>query len=202
MTFILGVTGGIASGKSTVTKSLQSFGIDVVDADIVAREVVAKDSFALREIVRHFGHGLLLPSKELNRALLRERIFANKEDKAWLENLLHPIIRASIIQQLSSIRSTYGVLSSPLLFEKNQQLLVDRTLVIDCPEDIQKQRAMQRDAVSEQQILDIMSHQFSRNDRNRLADDIIVNDGSLKELTQAIEYYHHTLTKEIESHVH
>jgi dephospho-CoA kinase len=197
MVFILGVTGGIASGKTTATTTLQSQGITVVDADVIARQAVSKNSVALEEIIEHFGNTILLDSGELNRPLLRDIIFSAPQEKKWLENLLHPIVRKSILQQLANIDSIYGVLSSPLLFEQRQQLLVNRTLVIDCPDNLQKARASKRDDVSEQQIEDVMCTQLSRAERNQQADDIIINDSSVAALEYSVKQYHKKLLKEI-----
>ena len=193
MTFILGITGGIASGKTTATKTLEALGIEVVDADIIARDIVSKNAPALATIVEHFGSSILLKSGELDRARLRDIIFANPTEKRWLENLLHPIVRKQIIQQLSAIKSPYGVLSSPLLFEKEQQALVNRTLVIDAPIETQNTRAALRDNVNQQQINRIMNTQLSREERNKKANDIISNTGNIEELQEKITVYHNQL---------
>ena len=204
MTFILGITGGIASGKTTATQTLETLGIQVVDADVIARNTVSKDSPALKKITQHFGPSILLgsdsdplDSSELNRTQLREIIFSNPEEKQWLESLLHPLVRESIIHQLSKITSPYGVLSSPLLFEKNQHRLVDRTLVIDTPTSTQKVRAAQRDNTNQQQIERIIHSQLLREERNKKADDIIMNTGSVDELQQAVTAYHHQLLPKV-----
>lgn len=201
MTFILGITGGIASGKTTATKTLESLGVEIVDADIIARNVVSNDysnnSSALAKIVDHFGPAILLASDELDRARLRDIIFADPTEKRWLENLLHPIVRKQIIQQLSAIKSPYGVLSSPLLFEKEQQELVNHTLVIDVPIETQNTRAILRDNVNQQQINNIMDTQLSREERNKKADDIISNTGNIEELQEKITVYHKQLINKI-----
>ncbi|MGS2717752.1 dephospho-CoA kinase [Eionea flava] len=193
MTFILGVTGGIASGKTSATKAFQSLGINVVDADIVARELVSLGSPALSTISQHFGKSILLDSGELNRQQLREIIFSQPEEKTWLESTLHPLIREAIQQQLLSITSPYGILSSPLLFETQQNTLTHRTLAIDCPTALQIKRASQRDSVEHSQIERIIQTQLSRTERNQCADDIIINDGNLEQLTKNIEDYHNKL---------
>jgi dephospho-CoA kinase len=201
MTFILGITGGIASGKTTATKTLESLGVEIVDADIIARNIVSdnssNNSSALAKIVDHFGPAILLTSGELNRAHLRDIIFSDSTEKRWLENLLHPIVRKQIIQQLSAIKSPYGVLSSPLLFEKEQQELVSRTLVIDVPIETQNMRATSRDNVNQQQINNIMDTQLSREERNKNADDIISNTGNVEELQEKITVYHNRLLNKI-----
>ena len=204
MTFILGITGGIASGKTTATKTLESLGVEIVDADIIARDIVSKNTPALASISEHFGQSILLSSDflhsgELNRPRLRELVFSNPKEKLWLENLLHPIVREKIIQQLSTIRSVYGVLSSPLLFEKKQQQLVNHTLVIDTPIDTQKTRAALRDNADQQQIENIMNMQLSREERNIQADDIITNTGNIDALQKKVTDYHHQLINKITS---
>lgn len=195
MPYIIGLTGGIGSGKSLATHYFSELGIEVVDADIIAREVVQLGSPALRHIAEHFGSGILLPSGELNRAELRERIFSNADEKQWLENLLHPLIRTTIQVRLANIQSPYGILSSPLLFETQQNHLVDSTLVIDCSEDEQRARATQRDQVSLEQVNHIMASQLSRKDRCNNADSIINNSGSMDELQLAVNQYHNQLMK-------
>ena len=131
MATIIGLTGGIASGKTTVADLFQEhFNIDIVDADIVAREVVAVGSDGLRQITEHFGEAILLEDGTLNRAKLREQIFSNPEDKAWLNALLHPMIRNKIEEGLTNIRSPYGLLVAPLLIENQMQGMADR--VFNC----------------------------------------------------------------------
>jgi dephospho-CoA kinase len=202
MTFILGITGGIASGKTTATNTLEALGVEVVDADVIARNIVAQGSPALTNIVKHFGASILLGpgllgSGELNRTRLRDIIFSNPKERLWLENLLHPLVRENILQQLSTIRSPYGVLVSPLLFEKEQQELINHSLVIDAPTSIQKVRAVQRDNVDQQQIEDIIHSQLAREERNKYADDIIVNTGNIEDLQQAVTAYHHQLLSKV-----
>jgi dephospho-CoA kinase len=197
MPYILGLTGGIGSGKSAATGILSQLGITIVDADIVAKEVVAVGSPALESIHAHFGDTILLASGALDRATLRERIFTDPTEKVWLEQLLHPIIRTVITQRLQAASSAYVVLSSPLLFETQQNDLVDSTLVIDCPEALQRQRAGARDDVSTEQIDQIMAVQLAREARNTHADEIIINTGSLVDLQCAITDYHHRLLAKI-----
>jgi dephospho-CoA kinase len=193
MPFILGITGGIGSGKSAATRLFETLGIEVIDADILARNAVSVGTPALEKIALHFGHTMLLPSGELDRKALRMRIFSCSNDKQWLEGLLHPIIRAAISHEIGTITSAYGILSSPLLFETHQDTLVNRTLVIDCDESIQRQRAMARDNMSREQLNAIMSSQLSREARNLKADDIISNNLGFSELTTAITHYHKQL---------
>lgn len=193
MVFILGLTGGIGSGKSAASSHFETLGITVVDSDIVAREVVASGSSALRKISLHFGGNILLPTGELDRSQLRQRIFSNPEEKQWLEELLHPIIRKETIKQLSDIDSPYGILSSPLLFESNQHELTNRTLIIDCEEELQISRAQLRDSTNTDHIKKIISTQLPRTERNKQAEDIIENNSSLTELHHKVENYHNMI---------
>jgi len=186
----IGLTGGIGSGKSAATATFQSLGITVIDADIVARQVVEPNNPALSAIVDHFGPTILNPSQSLDRKRLRQIIFSNPDEKHWLESLLHPLIRDSIIQQLSSSLSPYTILSSPLLFETNQHELVDRTLLIDAPVALQLQRACSRDDTDEEQIRSIIDQQMSRQCKTEKADDIILNNEDLQSLQRLVLKQH------------
>lgn len=188
--FILGLTGGIGSGKSAATAYFERQLITVVDADIVAREVVQPEQPAWHAIAERFGKDALLESGELNRAWLRAKVFADANERKWLESQTHPRIRESIIRQLTEATSAYAILASPLLFESQQSQLVKRTLVIDVPEDIQLLRATSRDANSEEQIRRIIAAQMPREQRIQLADDVVDNSHSLDTLYQQLEPLH------------
>jgi dephospho-CoA kinase len=187
---IVGLTGGIGSGKSEVSRRFENLGIDVVDADVVAREVVSLGKPALKEIAEHFGEQILNADNTLNRSRLRELIFNYPREKKWLENLLHPLIRADIISQLKQSKSAYQILSSPLLLETNQHELVDRILVVDTDESLQMSRAMLRDTNNPDQIKKIMSTQMKRSERLAKADDIILNHGDFDELDFQVRKLH------------
>lgn len=187
---IIGLTGGIGTGKSEVSRRFEQLGITVVDADIVAREVVNIGSPALSAISAHFGQDILNPDGSLNRAQLRSRIFENLNEKQWLENLLHPIIRQEIVAQLTQSKTPYTILSSPLLLETKQNELVDRVLVIDATEDMQIERASMRDTNDKEQIQKIMAAQINRTERRACADDIIENHGDLNELDLTVKKLH------------
>ncbi|WP_039914831.1 dephospho-CoA kinase [Cellvibrio mixtus] len=191
---IVGLTGGIGSGKSEVCRRFIAKGITVVDADIVAREVVEPGTPALELISGHFGENILLTTenqrRELNRARLREIIFSNPSEKDWLERTLHPIINQRIREQLKNAAGPYVILASPLLLETRQYLLVDRILVIDASEQLQIERASQRDFSNEAQIKAIMQTQLSRQERCARANDIIQNHGSLIELDEQVGSLH------------
>ena len=195
MTFILGLTGGIGSGKSAVSQWFETQGIVVVDADIVAREIVTIGQPALLEIQKAFGDWVLLSNGELDRRALREHIFKTPEARQQLEYITHPAIRTSIIQQLQVATSPYVILVSPLLFETNQHQLTQRTLLIDTREDLQVFRASQRDGQSIEQIEKIIAAQMSRIKKQELADDIVLNDQDIEQLYKQLEPLHqHYLT--------
>ena len=188
---IVGLTGGIGSGKSEVSRRFQLRGITVVDADEVARLVVEPGEPALAEIAQHFGADILTSAGELDRAQLRAIIFSDPDQKQWLESLLHPLINARIRFELSrSSTSPYAILSSPLLLETSQHTLVDRILVIDASEDLQITRASLRDQNNIGQIKAIMATQLSREARLEKADDIIHNHGDLLELDAQVNQLH------------
>ncbi|HDZ10403.1 dephospho-CoA kinase [Pseudohongiella sp.] len=189
---IIGVTGGIGSGKTAATDAFAALGITVVDADLVSRDVVQPGQPALAAIAEHFGRTILLAEGNLNRKALREIIFREPAAKQWLEALLHPLIRQAIISRLQQSDSAYTLLSSPLLLETDQQTLCSRVLVIDAPESLQLERTVVRDNSSPDTIKAIMASQFSRQQRLDKADDIIVNDGDLLALHNAVQTLHKT----------
>ncbi|EHH3079782.1 dephospho-CoA kinase [Vibrio vulnificus] len=191
MALVIGLTGGIASGKTTVANLFQQhFAIDIVDADIVARQVVAPGSAGLTAIVDHFGVDILTHEGELDRGKLRQRIFAHSEEKQWLNALLHPMIRRKMIEDLAQVSSPYALLVVPLLVENQLQTLCDRVLVVDVEEKTQLQRTMDRDGVDEQQVRAILKAQASRHERLALADDVIKNESKDQNLLQQITDLH------------
>ncbi len=190
MTFILGLTGGIGSGKSAASQWFETQGITVVDADIVAREIVEKGQPALEQIKQSFGDWVLLENGELDRRALREHIFKEPQARHQLEQITHPAIRQSIIQQLQAATSPYVILVSPLLFETNQHQLTRRTLLIDASEDLQILRASQRDGQSIEQIQKIIAAQMPRAEKLKIADDVILNDGHIEHLYRKLEPLH------------
>ena len=190
MAFIVGVTGGIGSGKSAVTERFAALGITVVDADLAARVVVEPGGPALDSIARHFGQDIIQPDGTLDRAALRQRVFANDSERQWLERLTHPLIGREIRHQLAASRSPYTILSSPLLLETSQKDLTDCVVVVDVPEAVQLQRTMQRDANDEDQVRRIMAAQMPRDDRLLLADIVIDNSRSLAQLDEVVAELH------------
>lgn len=175
MQVIIGLTGGIGSGKSTVAKEFTALGIDIVDADKVARQVVEPGQPALAEIELYFGRDVLNAAGELNRAKLRKLIFQSETKKQWLNALLHPIIRDTLLAQLNMAKSEYVMLEAPLLLENKLTQYTDYTLVVDVDEKLQIERAMQRDDNSKSQIQAIMDAQISRSLRLQQADYVIDN---------------------------
>lgn len=177
MAFVIGLTGGIASGKTTVANLFkQQFKIDIVDADIVAREVVEPGTPGLNAIVEHFGADIVRDDQTLDRAKLREKIFSHPEEKAWLNGLLHPMIREKMIEDLEQVTSDYALLVVPLLVENKLDSLCDRVLVVDVDPQTQISRTVKRDNVSEEQANAILASQASREQRLTLADDVVKNN--------------------------
>ena len=190
MSLVVGVTGGIGSGKSAVTGRFEQRGIVVVDADLAARIIVEPGKPALKAIAEHFGDDVLRADGSLDRAALRSRVFSNESERRWLEQLTHPLIGQEILAQIEASRSPYTVLSSPLLLETSQKGLANCVVVVDVPEEVQLQRTMQRDDNDEAQVRRIMAAQMPRQDRLERADMVIDNTGSLDDLDSQVEELH------------
>ncbi|MFT4520372.1 MAG: dephospho-CoA kinase, partial [Halioglobus sp.] len=182
MALIVGVTGGIGSGKSAVTRHFEKLGITVVDADLAARVIVEAGRPALAAIAQHFGDDILQSDGELDRAALRQKVFAHESERLWLEQLTHPLIGEEILAQIEASKSPYTILSSPLLLETTQRALTHSVVVVDVPEEIQLSRTMARDSNDEAQVKRIMAAQMSRENRLAGADIVIDNSRSLEEL--------------------
>lgn len=188
--FVVGLTGGIGSGKSAVSHLFAELGIDVVDADIVAREVVEPGTSALKTITEHFGDSILNEDGSLNRPALRTRVFENDDDKQWLNALLHPAIRTEMQKQLKDATSPYVIFSVPLLIENGLDSLADCVLVVDCSEDTQLERATLRDGSNIETIKSIMASQATRQQRLAKAQDVIDNNGELSALPDQVKSLH------------
>jgi dephospho-CoA kinase len=191
--FIIGLTGGIGSGKTVASDWFAEQGVRVVDADVVAREVVAVGQPALREIAQIFGEWALLADGTLNRAALRQHVFDHPEDRKKLEHITHSRIYAAMTQQLQAATSPYVVLVSPLLLESGKTGLASfcqRILVIDVPEAMQRARAGARDGQTPESIDRIIAVQIARTDRIACADDVVLNDGNLQQLYQQLQKLH------------
>ncbi|MFC5706154.1 dephospho-CoA kinase [Aeromonas eucrenophila] len=183
--YVVAITGGIGSGKTTIANQFAALGIEVVDADVIAREVVEPGSPALAAIVSHFGSDILNAQGELDRRALRDRIFNHQEEKLWLNALLHPLIRQEMLRQCAAASSPYCLLVVPLLVENRLTGLADRVLVIDVDEETQIERTCRRDGVSRAQAEAILASQASRAERLAAADDVLDNQSGTSETIQA-----------------
>lgn len=178
MGYVVALTGGIGSGKSTVADAFSRLGIAIIDADIIARQVVEPHTPGLNAIAAHFGHHIINADGTLNRRLLRERIFSQPAEKTWLNALLHPMIHEETQRQIAASTSPYVLWVVPLLVENQLQDKADRVLVIDVSPETQLQRTMLRDNVSRQHAEQILAAQATREARLAVADDVIDNDGA------------------------
>lgn len=191
---VVGLTGGIGSGKSTVARLFGALGVHWVDADDVAREVVEPGTPALEKIAEHFGQEILLPDGSLDRAALRRIVFDAPEERAWLEELLHPVIREELMRQLrpDNYSLPYVLLVSPLLLETDQHELVEKIVVVDVPVEIQIQRTMARDTNDREQVERIIAAQMPREQRLRKADDVVDNNLAMMDVERQVEQLHQT----------
>lgn len=197
MTYKIGLTGGIGSGKSAVTQFFSELGVPIIDADKISRQLVSPGHTALTKIIERLGPRFILPNGELNRQALRELVFNDPKQKRWLEQLLHPLIYHAITQQLNQIQDKYCIIVIPLLaenFEKYQSLL-DHVIVIDANENQQLTRAASRDKSNPIDIQKILQSQSSRHKRLSIADTVIYNDGSLEDLKNKIINLHQSILK-------
>jgi dephospho-CoA kinase len=197
--WVLGLTGGIGCGKTAVSDMLAELGITIVDADIVARQVVEPGSEGLNAIVKHFGSDILDEHGALNRSELRARIFSNPEQKTWLNALLHPLIRTQLIIDLKNAQSDYVVLVAPLLFENELDRYCNRTLLIDVPVEIQITRTTKRDNISSEQAKQIIDAQMSREHKQQKADDILNNNRDLNDVKQDLLKLHNYYLQQAKS---
>jgi dephospho-CoA kinase len=188
--FRVGLTGGIASGKSLVAGLFADLGVPVIDTDQVAREVVEPGQPALAAIVERFGPDILQPDGRLDRRRLRELIFTDDVERAALEAILHPVIRARSLEQAQSAGGSYQLLVVPLLVETDFTALVDRVLVVDCPEPLQLERLLARDAENPRQAARMIAAQLPRSERLKVADDIIDNSGDIANTRHQVEKLH------------
>jgi dephospho-CoA kinase len=192
--FRVGLTGGIACGKSTVANLFAALGATLVDTDLLAREVVAPGSALLAEIRQHFGAGMLLADGSLDRARLRERVFADAGERHWLEQLTHPAIRALTDQRCESATGPYVMVAIPLLLETGGAGRFDRVLVVDCEPELQIARLQARDGTTRAQAAQMLAAQATRAQRLAVADDVIRNDGDIAALRDQVEKLHRRYT--------
>lgn len=190
MSYIVALTGGIGSGKSTVSDAFSRLGVPVVDSDIIARQVVEPGTVALQQISQHFGPAILLPDGSLDRKKLRAKIFSDPDEKQWLNRLLHPLIQQETQRQISRIKAPYLLWVVPLLVENNLCSRANRILVVDVSTETQLRRTIARDRTNQQQAEQIIAAQISRSVRLSHADDVLNNDGSSDELINKIEQLH------------
>jgi dephospho-CoA kinase len=188
--FRVGLTGGVGSGKSTVAALFAGLGVPVVDADQVAREVVEPGESALAEVVTAFGASVLDAGGRLDRAALRARVFANPGERARLEAILHPRIRARMEARAAALEAPYCILCVPLLVEARDVPRVDRVLVVDVPEALQVARVAARDGLDAEAARAMIAAQAPRAARLAAADDVIVNDGPTAALAPRVEALH------------
>ena len=186
----IGLTGGIGSGKSIVADEFKKLGATVIDADEIARDIVSSDSQLLQKISAKFGKEILNPDKSLNRKLLRDKIFKDKEAKTWLERLLHPVIIEKMLDCANKAQSPYCVLVVPLLIEIDLINIVDRILVVDTTEELQKKRTMNRDKITESEVAAIIKSQATRKQRIEIANDVIKNVSTINELKKQVAQMH------------
>lgn len=190
MSYIVALTGGIGSGKSTVSDAFSRLGVPIVDADVIARMVAEPGTEALRKIEAHFGPDILFADGSLNRRQLREIIFSHPQEKAWLNALLHPLIHQETKRQLSSVTAPYVLWVVPLLIENDLCAKANRILVVDVSEETQLHRLLARDGGNRQQAEQILASQASRKQRLACADDIIDNDDTLETLQHKVLRLH------------
>ena len=190
MVYTVALTGGIGSGKSTVADNFSRLGITVVDADIIARQVVEPGQPALSIISEHFGPEILLPDGTLNRRVLRERIFSSPAEKQWLNALLHPLIHQRTQTEINQALSPYVLWVVPLLVENNLQQKADRVLVVDVSPEVQIARTIARDKVSREHAQQIIAAQATREARLNAADDVINNDGAPEKVAAHVDRLH------------
>ena len=184
------MTGGIASGKSTVGAMFEELGVTVIDADRIARQVVAAGTPGLAAVVRHFGAGVLDEQGQLDRAAMRDRVFADDDARRQLEQIIHPLVREEMARQVQAAKPPYCIADIPLLVESGQADQFDAVLVIDVPESVQRYRLKQRDQSDDRQIDAILAAQASRSQRLAAAQDVIDNTGSLQQLREQVACLH------------
>jgi dephospho-CoA kinase len=192
----IGLTGGIASGKSTVADMFADLGVPVIDTDVIARDVVRPGQPALEEIREAFGAGVIAADGTLDRSAMRAIVFGDDAARRRLEAILHPKIREITIEQAEAAGGAYQVIVVPLLVESSLRAFVDRVLVVDCDEEIQVARLLERDTESEQQARKILAAQSTRDERLAIADDVIENEGSLEDTREQVLALHRSYLRE------
>ena len=197
---LVGLTGGIGSGKSAAADYFATLGIDVVDADLASRAVVEPGQPALSTIAEHFGAGIVDAQGHLDRAALRKKVFSDVAERKWLQQLLHPLINTYLVEQVAGARSAYCLLVNPLLIESGQQQWCDSVIVVDVPVATQLTRTMDRDDNTREQVQAIIDAQASREQRLKNADFVITNDRDLPSLYEQIDALHNDLMRQCQNH--
>ena len=187
---IIGLTGGIGSGKSAAAALFKDIGVDLIDADDLARDSLSINSEGYKLFIEEFGDKYLDENKNINRELIRKLIFNDPDAKSKLENIIHPIVRSGIETFIRNTKSNYCIIVVPLIFETNSSKIYDRVLVIDCDVDVQISRTSKRDNQTKSDIENIINKQATREQRLSIADDVIVNNGSLDLLRMEVLKIH------------
>jgi len=190
---IVGLTGGIGSGKSAAGKYFVELGIDVIDADDISKNILDENIKAKELFIKNFGDKFLDKNNNIDRDLLRSEIFVNEEKKNILESIIHPIVREEITKFINQSDSIYKLIMVPLIYETNSQDFYDKIIVVDCNEENQILRASERDNKSKENIINIINNQASRENRNSIADEIILNDSTLDNLRNQVIRVHQKL---------
>lgn len=192
MTFVVGLTGGIGCGKSSTSQFFSDLGIDVIDTDVIARQLTQPNGSAISLIQNTFGSSVITADGALDRNKMRDLVFANSESRHKLEQILHPLILKAVIRRIKQSQAPYVIVVIPLLFETNDyNHLIQHILVIDCDEQQQLLRTMERSNLSEQKVRSIMATQVTRETRIQKADDVILNNQDIEYLTAQILLLHH-----------
>jgi dephospho-CoA kinase len=191
MVFAVGLTGNIASGKTTAADFFSCFGVEVINADKISRELTQKNTEAYKQIITHYGPSILIADEEINRKRLRDIIFTDLNERIWLENLLHPLIRKELKKRVALCTTPYCIVEIPLLINKDNYPYLNKILVITSPEKKQIARVIKRDQCTEEQAIAILTTQPTEDLRLKNADDVIINDSGLAELKKSIEKLHY-----------
>ena len=197
---LVGLTGGIGSGKSAAADYFQTLGVDIVDADLASRAVVETGQPALEKIAEHFGSNILDPHGQLDRAALRKKVFSDVAERKWLQKLLHPLINNYLVEHVNAAQSDYCLLVNPLLIESGQQQWCDIVVVVDVPVATQLSRTMARDDNTREQVQAIIDAQTSRDKRLNAADYVVTNDQDLGFLHDQIDTLHNDLLLRCQKH--
>ena len=187
----VGFTGGIGSGKTTISNIFHStYNIPIIDADDISRSLLSPNQQAYQQVLNLFGNEALLNNGEINRKWLREKIFLHQDLRKQLENIIHPLVRSEIANQVNQVNTSYCLIVIPLLVESNMQTIVDRILVVDTSRDSQIQRVISRDSVASDHVEDIIDSQIDPIKRLEMADDVITNNGNIQDLHYQVEQLH------------